>query len=69
MQVEFWLDKLGADESKHLLVPLKTTETIERVLEVDILGIDAVCLVNWKSLVVLFEDLNYIHGAFNQLVF
>ncbi len=39
-------------------------KSAERVLEVDIFRVDAVGLISWEFLVVLFEDLNNVHRSF-----
>jgi hypothetical protein len=49
------------DETNHLLIALYATELVERVFKKNILGVDAVSLVNWEPLIVFFENLDNVH--------
>jgi hypothetical protein len=61
MEIHFGFMKPVLDETNHLLIALYATELVERVFKKNILGVDAVSLVNWEPLIVLFENLDNVH--------
>jgi len=61
MQIHLSVPKPGTDEADRLFVPCKTSEFVEGVLKIDIRPIDAVGLIGWKSLVILFESSYNVH--------
>ena len=61
MEFQFGIAEPGVDKTNHLLVSIYASELVEGVFEEDIGCIDAVGLVRWEALIVLFEDLDDVH--------
>lgn len=61
VQIHLRIAKPGIDETDGLLIAIATSEFVEGIFKVYILGVDAVGLVLRESLIVFFEDLDDIH--------
>jgi hypothetical protein len=61
MEIHLGIIKPGLDKANHLLIAVDTSELVEGVFKIDIFSVDAIGLVNWEPLIVLFENLDNVH--------
>jgi hypothetical protein len=61
VEIQLRINKPVVDKTNHLLIAVDTPELIERVFKKDIFGVDAIGLVSWEPLIVLFQNLDNVH--------